>query len=354
MAMRNFTSISQIITTETDQAFWALAIFLLVVFLAYFMMKLKVWRVITTGRVRSHRAHIEDILKQLYHVEAGGKSVGIIDLSGVLRISDKKMLNLIEEMVSMDLIQTRDEKIVLTEMGRDYALRIIRVHRLWEKYLSEKTGISKLEWHDRAEQKEHQLTREQTESLYEELGRPRFDPHGDPIPTAQGQVIEVKSVPLTGLRKGAVARIKHIEDEPEVVYKQIIAKKLHIGSQLKVIESDDRHVKFYSEGEEYILPSIVACNISVLELSEEEIFEDSKVRLSSLDEGEKARIVGISSECRGAARRRLMDLGFIKGTEIETEYNGPNSNPKAYKIRNTLIALRNDQADLILIEKEVI
>ncbi|MEQ8336033.1 MAG: hypothetical protein RIA62_01725, partial [Cyclobacteriaceae bacterium] len=97
--MRNSTTISQIITTETDQAFWALTIFLLVVFLAYFMMKLKVWRVITTGQLKSHRAHIEDILKQLYHVEAGGKSVGIIDLSGVLRISDKKMLNLIEEMV---------------------------------------------------------------------------------------------------------------------------------------------------------------------------------------------------------------------------------------------------------------
>ncbi len=354
MAMKKLTILSQVFTSETDQAIWSLMIFLLVVFVAYSLIKFKVWKAITTGQLRSHRAQIEDILKQLYHVEAGGKSAGIIDLSGALRISDKKMLSLIEEMVSMDLIQTKNEKILLTDMGRDYALRIIRVHRLWEKYLSEKTGISKIEWHDRAEQKEHQLTQEQTEILYEQLGRPRFDPHGDPIPTEQGQVIEVKSVPLTGLKNGAVARIKHIEDEPEVVYKQIVAKKLHIGSQLRVIESDDKQVKFYSEGEEYTLPSIVACNISVLELSEEEIFEDSKVRLSSLNEGEKARILGISSECRGAARRRLMDLGFIKGTEIETEFNGPNKNPKAYKLRNTLIALRNDQADLILIEKEAI
>ncbi len=354
MAMRKSTILSQVFTSETDQAIWSLVIFLLVVFVAYSLIKFKVWKAITTGQLRSHRAQIEDILKQLYHVEAGGKSAGIIDLSGALRISDKKMLSLIEEMVSMDLIQTKNEKILLTDMGRDYALRIIRVHRLWEKYLSEKTGISKIEWHDRAEQKEHQLTQEQTETLYEQLGRPRFDPHGDPIPTEQGHVIEVKSVPLTGLKNGAVARIKHIEDEPEVVYKQIVAKKLHIGSQLRVIESDDKQVKFYSEGEEYTLPSIVACNISVLELSEEEIFEDSKVRLSSLNEGEKARILGISSECRGAARRRLMDLGFIKGTEIETEFNGPNKNPKAYKLRNTLIALRNDQADLILIEKEAI
>ncbi|XOV95250.1 MAG: FeoA domain-containing protein [Bacteroidota bacterium] len=306
------------------------------------------------GKLRSRKAQIEDILKQLYHVGEGGKSAGIIDLSGILNISQKRMFELIGEMVKMDLIQTKNEKIILTQTGQDYALRIIRVHRLWEKYLSEKTGINKLEWHDRAEEKEHQLTHEQAESLYEELGRPRFDPHGDPIPTELGQVVEIKTKPLSGLHKGAVARIKHIEDEPEVIYKQIIAKKLHIGSQVKVMESNDNKIKFYSEGNEYTLPSIVACNISVLELSEEEIFEDSKVRLSSLNEGEKARILGISTECRGAARRRLMDLGFIKGTEIETEYNGPNSNPKAYKLRNTLIALRNDQADLVLIEKEAV
>lgn len=347
-------TIAQILSSETDQAMWSLAIFMLVVLIAYIIIKMDLLRLLRMGRLRSRKAQVEDILKQLYHVEAGGKSAGMIDLSGVLNISQKQMFGLIEEMIGMDLIQTKNEKIMLTQTGQDYALRIIRVHRLWEKYLSEKTGISKIEWHDRAEEKEHQLTSEQAESLYEELGRPRFDPHGDPIPTELGQVVEIKTKPLSSLRKGVAGRIKHIEDEPEVIYKQIIARKLHVGSQLKVIDSNDHQVKFYSEGNEYTLPSIVACNISVLELSEEEIFEDSKVRLSSLGEGEKARILGISSECRGAARRRLMDLGFIKGTEIETEYEGPNSNPKAYKLRNTLIALRNDQADLVLIEKEAV
>ncbi len=354
MAVNNDTILAQLNNPEADQALWSLIAFLALVILAILAVRFNVWKLFVSGQLRSKRSQIEDILKQLYHVEAGGRSAGIIDLSGVLRISDKRMLNLIEEMVTMDLVQTRNEKILLTETGRDYALRIIRIHRLWEKYLSEKTGISKIEWHDRAEQKEHELTKEQTESLYQELGRPRFDPHGDPIPTEKGYVVEIKTKPLTALSKGSVARIKHIEDEPEVIYQQIIAKKLHIGSQLKVIDSDDTRVTFYSEGEEYTLSSIVACNISVSELSEEEIFEDSKVRLTSLNEGEKAKILGISSECRGAARRRLMDLGFIKGTEIETEYDGPNKNPKAYKLRNTLIALRNDQADLILIEKEAI
>lgn len=348
------TILAQVNGFETSQSFWSLVIFFGLVLIGYIVVKFGLWKLIAAGRLHSKRSHIEDILKQLYHVEAGGKSAGIVDLSGVLKISDKKMLDLIKEMVEMDLVFTRDDKILLTEDGRDYALRIIRTHRLWEKYLSERTGISKLEWHDRAEQKEHELTREQTESLYQELGRPRFDPHGDPIPTEKGYVAEMETQPLSALPQGAQARIKHIEDEPEVIYKQILAQKLHIGSELKVIDSNDSHITFYSEGEEHTLPSIVACNVSIVELTEEEIFEDSKVRLSSLDEGEKAKVLGISTECRGAARRRLMDLGFIRGTEIETEYNGPNSNPKAYKLRNTLIALRNDQADLILIEKEAI
>ncbi len=341
-----------LISPEADQAILSLFIFSLVVFLVYLSFKFKVWNLLIIGKNETQKEQVEDILKQLYHVEASGKSTSITGLSGALGISNNKMFSLIEEMVNLQLIVTKDDNILLTDEGKDYALKIIRVHRLWEKYLSEKTGIDKREWHDRAEQKEHQLTPEQAENLYQQLGRPRFDPHGDPIPTEQGHVVEFNSVPLSSLAKGSMARIKHIEDEPEVIYQQIIAKKLHIGSQVKVIESTDAHVRFYSEGMEYTLSSIVACNISVMELSEEEIFDEDKVRLSSLDEGAKAKILGISSECRGSARRRLMDLGFIKGTKIETEFKGPNSNPKAYKIRNTLIALRNDQADLILIEKE--
>jgi len=319
--------------------------------LIYLGWKYKLWARIFHNTERDRKTAMEDVLKQLYHVEYSGRKATLNAMAGALKLSDKKLVSLIEEMSALNLIRAQADTISLTRAGKDYALHIIRVHRLWEKYLSERTGIDKSEWHNRAEQMEHTMTSEEAEELYHELGSPRFDPHGDPIPMKTGEIIESNAIPLSGIRENALVKIVHIEDEPEVIYEQIIDKKLHMGQQLKVTDIDDHRVRFFSEGQEYELSSIVASNIGVRKLSEEEVFESGKVRLSSLRQGEKGQVIGISSECRGANRRRLLDLGFIKGTEIETGLESPMKEPKAYLIRNTLIALRNDQADLILIEK---
>jgi DtxR family Mn-dependent transcriptional regulator len=300
---------------------------------------------------KKEKTLIEDILKQLYHVEYSGKKAGFNDMAGALKMKDEKLLMLIEKATALNLINFEKEILHLTPDGRYYALRIIRVHRLWEKYLSEKTGIDKLEWHHSAEKMEHNLTAEEVDSIDRELGSPRFDPHGDPIPTAQGEIANVVWKPLSAFPERVPARIVHIEDEPEVIYKQIIAKKLFIGSQLQVLSSLDTLVTIYSEGKEYSFTPIVAANISVVELNRQEVFEENSQRLSELAEGEPAKVLGISSECRGANRRRLLDLGFIPGTEIVPEFSSPMKDPKAYLVRNTLIALRDDQAELILIEK---
>lgn len=297
------------------------------------------------------KTRIEDILKQLYHVEYGGKRATLNAMAGALKIEYDQLVPLIESMSTSGLIHVQGDSIRLTDEGKDYALKIIRVHRLWEKYLSEKTGIHKSEWHQRAEKMEHTLTQEQADDLYQKLGSPRYDPHGDPIPTRSGEIIESNSQPLCSLSVGDIAKIIHIEDEPPVIYKQIIKEKLHIGQQLKVVKSSENNTTFESEGVKHKLSHIIASNIGVKTLNEQEVYEGRMVRLSSLKLGEKAKVIGISRECRGANRRRLMDFGFINGTIIETEMVSPSREPKAYLIKNTLIALRNDQADLILIEK---
>ncbi len=330
----------------------SLLIFIVISVVVYFGYKL-----INSGWIRHNilerkKTLIEDILKQLYHVEYSGRVSSLRAMAGALRISDRKLIKYVEEMSKSNLVTFENDSLVLTESGRDYALKIIRVHRLWEKYLSEKTGFDRSEWHDLAERKEHELTPEQTERLSRQLGRPRFDPHGDPIPTSEGEISDPNWKTLSSLKENARARIIHIEDEPASVYKQIIDKKLHIGSQVKVIGTADNEIRFYSEGNEYEISPIVASNISVEELNTQELFEEDTVRLSSLGSGERAKILGISSECRGANRRRLLDLGFTKGSTIEAEFESPMREPKAYSIRNTIIALRSSQADLILIEKE--
>lgn len=329
----------------------ALSLFLGISILIYVVYKFGIPEKIFRSRSLAEKTLIEDILKQLYHVEYSGRFASLNGLAGALKIKDARLIELIETMNRSDLIKNDQSLIKLTPSGTDYALKIIRVHRLWEKYLSEKTGYDKSEWHDRAELMEHSLTQKQTRELNEALGNPRFDPHGDPIPTESGEIIYTTATPLPKLSTGSRARIVHIEDEPDVIYRQIIDERLHIGSQVKILQVDEHDIHFVSEGNEYRFSNIVASNIHVDELSEKEVYEENAIRLSALEAGQKAKILGISSECRGAARRRLLDLGFIRGSLVETAYDGTDHTIKAFNIRNTLIALRQDQSDFILIEK---
>lgn len=294
---------------------------------------------------------IEDVLKLLYHVEESNRNASFEALAGALRIRSKVLYEYVEEMSGEGLLRVSNDALQLTDQGRAYAIQIIRVHRLWEKYLAEKTGIDKSEWHALAEKKEHDLSEAEIEQLYEQLGRPRFDPHGDPIPTKSGELIQLHGIPLPNLPKGSMGKIVHLEDEPRVVYDQLLKRNLHMGSLVQMISSDDQSVYFYCEGDYYTLSPIVASNVGVRELRLAEFSEEDHVRLSSLKEGETGTIAGISPDCRGPNRRRLLDLGFVKGAKIKLEYDGPMKNPKAYLIKNTLIALRQDQANLILITK---
>lgn len=77
----------------------------------------------------------------------------------------------------------------------------------------------------------------------------------------------------------------------------------------------------------------------------------TKSRLSELTYGEEAEILGIEESCKGEIRRRLLDLGFVRGTRISVQNTSPLNNPVAYNLRNTLIALRNEQAEVIIIKK---
>ena len=100
-----------------------------------------------------------------------------------------------------------------------------------------------------------------------------------------------------------------------------------------------------------MLSPIVASNLTVLPIEKEVAIEDNIARLSGLQEDEEAEIIGISRESRGESRRRLLDLGFVKGSKIKIDLLNPLGEPHAYLIKGTSIALRKDQASKILIKK---
>ena len=294
---------------------------------------------------------MEDILKQLYRLESYRAETDINALTNSLKIKDSSIIEALHKMSVNELVKVEGDLLQLTEEGRQYALRIVRVHRLWEKYLAEKTGFDKSEWHDRAEEMEHMLNQEETNVLADQLGNPMYDPHGDPIPNTYGDLKEIEGEPLSSLSMNSLGRIVHIEDEPDVIYRQILAEKIHIGSVIRVQEKNNERIVFHAEGEEFVLAPIVAANITVAELKKDFKEDDNAVRLSSLRKGELARVVGISKECRGENRRRLLDLGFVNGTEIKVDLKSPMENPIAYGVKGSSIALRKDQASKILIKK---
>lgn len=329
-----------------------LLVFILLVIITWAVSKVINKRNVIYGKVARQKTLTEDILKQLYHVEQSNRTATLSDLSGALKIRRSKILPVVEAMISSGLIHMQDEMLQLTPNGREYALKIVRVHRLWEKYLAERTGYQAEEWHYLAEKMEHKLDEEDIHRLSTSLGNPMFDPHGDPIPSAKGIVSEVKWMPLPALPENIPGKILHIEDEPGVIYQQILAQRLFVGSHIKVKHSTAAEITFTCEGQEHKLSTIVAANINVLPLTEDEAFQERAIRLSALENGEQAEVVGISQECRGANRRRLLDLGILPGTPIQVDLKSPMRDPVAYKVRNTSIALRNSLADLILINKK--
>lgn len=294
---------------------------------------------------------IEDILKFLYHNQASNNSITTNDLTNALDFSNSLIIDSIKKMIERDLIYMERDAYKLTSKGNDYALQIIRAHRLWEKYLSEKTGFHKQEWHERAERKEHELNVSEINKLATLLGNPKFDPHGDPIPTNEGKIAKKTGVPLSSLKVNTIGKIIHIEDEPDIIYKQILAENIHIYSTIRVIESNNTRVVFHAEGEQFVLAPIVAGNITISVLENKSLNEENITRLPSLKINETAKIIGLSKECRGENRRRLLDLGFVKGAAVQIDLLNPLGDPKAYLIKGTAIALRKNQAAKILINK---
>lgn len=299
------------------------------------------------------RVVAEDALKHVFqsdydHLTASGDS-----LAGALRLSREKSRELIERLVQGGLVVAEGGAVHLTATGREYALQVLRAHRLYETYLASETGLGSGEWHRRAEVDEHKLTPEHVNALARRLGHPRYDPHGDPIPTSTGELPPARGRALTEWPEGLEARIVHVEDEPATMYSKIVELGLMPGVRLAVEGSGVEGIRVRSEGRSLVLPHAVAANVSVIELEGVAREEAPRRRLTDLGSGEVAEVRGISPAIRGQERNRLLDLGFVPGSPIALEFASPLRSPAAYRVRGSLIALRREQAEQVYIGPSV-
>lgn len=295
----------------------------------------------------SKKVLIEDALKYLYNCEYNNLNCTLTGIAGNLSISADDAADIVSRLESMGMLTAYSDALSITSEGRSYALRIIRVHRLWEKYLADQTSVHETEWHQKAEEVEHQLTPEQADQLAAQIGNPVFDPHGDPIPSSSGDIPAKKGKLLTEMKPGEFSIIIHVEDEPQAIYSQIVAEGLYPGMQIRMLEISDKRIKFVANGEECVLSPLIAKSITVGLMKFEKPVEGKFKPLSNLKVGEKGKILGISKSLRGQQRRRLMDLGIVPGTEVEAEMVSISGDPVAYRIRGASIALRKNQTDKI-------
>jgi DtxR family transcriptional regulator, Mn-dependent transcriptional regulator len=299
----------------------------------------------------TERTRVEDAIKHLYHAGERGEVVTDGALATSLQMGRARAHDLLGRLAARGLAESHDGGHRLTTSGRRDALRVVRSHRLLERYLADRTGIGPEEWHEVAEEQEHALTPEEVEALAAAMGQPRFDPHGDPIPTASGELPGDDGVSLTTLDVGDSAVVRHLEDEPRAAYDQTRALGLALGMPLVVRARDTSAVTVAFDGRTVTLPLSCALAVTVARCS-----PTDTARLPTLADirpGQSARVRAISSRCQGAQRRRLLDLGVVPGTEIVAELDSASGDPMAYRIRGALIALRRQQAEWIVIEADV-
>jgi DtxR family Mn-dependent transcriptional regulator len=296
----------------------------------------------------ARRIRREDALKHILKSEANGRVATLDSLAGALQITTGNAARLLEELEEKDLLTFEGGRLHLKPAGREMGLHVVRAHRLWESYLAEQTGVAEQEWHPRAERQEHLLTPQEAEALAAKLGHPTRDPHGDAIPSLDGALEGDPGRSLNSVEPNIPALITHIEDEPETVYRQLVAQGLRPGMRAFVIEKSPTRIRFWADGNEHVLAPVLAENVSIQLLPEfrtTDLVEEEF--LSGLRPGGRVRVTGLSPACRGQERRRLLDLGFVSGTLVEVDMVSPAGDPTAYRVRGSVVALRREQASLI-------
>lgn len=188
----------------------------------------------------------ENYLKAIYKLqEINSEVVATSALAQALGVHAPSVTDMLKRMAGKKLVTYQKSKgVKLTERGRQIAVGIIRNHRLWEVFLVDKLGYKWDEVHDLAEQLEHIHSEDLINKLDKFLGFPKADPHGDPIPDANGVLPKSKAVLLSSLNVGEQGTFTGVTDHTPTFLNYLDKTGFSLGSTLKVtnIEEFDQTV----------------------------------------------------------------------------------------------------------------
>jgi DtxR family transcriptional regulator, Mn-dependent transcriptional regulator len=181
---------------------------------------------------------VQDYAKAIYALEQrdGGavSTNALAERMGVTPASASAMVKRLDGLGLVSHVPYRG--VQLTAAGMKVALEILRHHRLLELYLAETLGVPWDRVHDEAEVLEHVLSEELEELIAAKLGNPTRDPHGDPIPTRDGRVVEAETTALHDLAAGATGRFVRVSDSDPEMLRYLAERGIAPGALFEVID----------------------------------------------------------------------------------------------------------------------
>ena len=180
---------------------------------------------------------IGDYLKGIWLLSrGGGGTVATGEIARELGVTAPSVTGMLGKMHGLGLVRYQPYKgAELTEQGSREAVRLVRRHRLLETFMITELGFGWEEVHAEAELMEHVVSDEFTERLAHHLGQPLFDPHGDPIPRADGSVPSAPHTPLEALQPGQRFVVHRVPSQDSEVLAYLESLGIEPGAELKLL-----------------------------------------------------------------------------------------------------------------------
>lgn len=182
----------------------------------------------------------EDYIKTIYEltVEKKATLIKANEIADRFGFTDQSVNEMIKKLEKKHLVSFIPYKgISLTKKGKEVAIRMIRAHRIWEVFLTEKLGFSWENVHEDAEMLEHATSAEVLEKLYHFLGEPKYCQHGNPIPNFKGKIEEATSLSLSEVKVGESFELLRVLDHKELLL-YLNQQGMKLYDQYKVLEID--------------------------------------------------------------------------------------------------------------------
>jgi DtxR family Mn-dependent transcriptional regulator len=180
---------------------------------------------------------VQDYLKAIYALESEGQRVTTSALARRMGVSAPSTTAMTKRLAELGLVERLPYRgVALTEAGRRGALEVLRHHRLLERYLVDRLGLSLDEVHAEAELLEHALSEELEARIDAELGFPTHDPHGDPIPDRNLRVVRGDDRTLLDLEPGTKAAISRVPDGDSALLRYLGELGIVPGSDLELVD----------------------------------------------------------------------------------------------------------------------